>query len=891
MQPSTIRHCLELAFAVTLSTGWVAQAEEGLPPLVISGENTVILPQGEHYAQSYLQYFLMKYVARHPEAEKYRPRAKLRPDRAAAPVFPIVKQIPQGKNAIVHGLMPSIRDQYLLAEDKERLRKARTGSALLKRNGNIVVLALRDGISSNWNFSHIRLFLDILAGVRQYAPDGADGLEWVSYSKSPQITIGTLDLLKQPYFAKGTFSSGGHERWGEWARLNSVLAEGANIRANHGITAYFSPDKYYDQHPQLYPMDKSGKRPRPKGGAWNPCFADPDLAAHIAMDEIRVMKKARPRRKVFSFGVMDCAYDCRCPVCMAEPNKANLWYAVLNEVARQCQEEFPGTYLTSYHYINVGTPTKLRVEPNIVFDYTCKSYNWVDERWAAGEKAEIMEIASVGASWVLHDWNFSGVTPRIYSHQVAAFLQWGAQNGMLGMYTEWHGGESWYLEGAKYWVLRQLLSDPYQDVDALWRKYCRDMFGPAWEEMYRFYRMFADKHVCSDKWCRRADCPRQEMICFTPEDLALQRRWLERATELTQDDEQIQKRLAIIMRYFRAHELFALATGVPGRLHHQFRVLEDRDGVNREALAFYVNEEGNRLQQALDYYQNERTREPDLWDGDYGIVASYINNYTRAMADIVLAIRRQALKGVNFTTVDGEKVQGIVAASKRILRENLPKTYKPGKLALFDGIMGKTLWIPTLAELPKIDGHLSDAGWRQAVRLTGFTIRDTLASSKHKSEGRLMRVGDHLVLGLTFRQDGGLYAATTPDVHKGTRIWRESGVEVFFGPVPAEGEEQQKAQYIINALGASRGFGPADGNRQGVHVAVQLDKGKGEYVVEAALPLKAEGYDYAGEKALSFNLMRNVFLKNSFHAIEIIGWHPIFATAHDLVSRGLVFME
>jgi hypothetical protein len=462
---------------------------------------------------------------------------------------------------------------------------------------------------------------------------------------------------------------------------------------------------------------------------------------------------------------------------------------------------------------------------------------------------------------------------------------------MKGIYTEWSGGESWYLAGAKYWVLRRLLSDPYQDPDTLWRQYCRDMFGPAWEEMFRFYGMFAQKHVCSGKYCERADFPRQEMLCFPPEDLALQRRWLERAIELTRDEAMIQKRLAAVMRYFRAHELFALAVGEPGRLHHRFRVVGKAKGINKEALAYYLNEEGHRLQDAIDYTRTQRTLPPDVSDDNFGLLASYINNTTRAKADIIQAIRQQALKDFDLAAADAAKARAIVERCKAILRDNVPAKHNPAKLAEFDEIMEKVLWVPRAPRLPELDGDLSDGVWKQAAELTGWTIRDTLARSRHETAGRLMRVGDRLVLGITCRQVGGIWADTPREVETGTRLWRESSVEFFFGLVPREGQEAEKAQYIVNAFGAFRGFGTAHHNREGAAVAVKLDPARGFYTIEAAFPLHAEGYDYRKEKALSFNLMRNVFTKKGWTAEEIIGWHPIFYTAQNAVSRALIFME
>jgi len=613
----TFKRFVGASVVVAAGLAGSAFANDGKPePLVITGESTVIVGYGESYAVSWLQYYMIKCVAKHPDAMAYSCYAKQKIDRAAAPVFPILKTVPENKNALVIGTVKHLPAEFLSDSDKVRLTR-KPGCILVRRQGNTVLMA--KNTTDPWNLNHIRVFLDKAAGVRLYAPGNPGQNEeelWLSMPAGNELTIDDLDIFMKPFFAKTTFSSGGYRRNVEWLRMNTMVSEGLDLRASHTIIKYFPPEKYYKEHPELYPMGKNGQRPQPIGDAWNPCLADPDLAAKIAMQEVRELQKNPRARGYLSFGVMDCHYDCHCPVCATSlkehaGNAANLWYTFLNQVAKQCQQEFPGLYLTSYYYSNIGRPSGMRIESNIAIDNVIKSYQFTNPTHYRQQREEILEMAGLGASWVTHDWNFSGVTPRIYSRQLAGFLQWGAQNGMLGMYTEWSGQEYWYLDGAKYWVLRQLLSDPYQDVDALWRQYCQDMFGAAWEEMYRFYDMFAVKHVLSDKYYSRADWPRMEAAGFMPADLAQQRRWLEHAVELTRTDPLIQKRLAAVLRYFRAHELLALAVGVPARAHHRYSVLGGNTGINDEALAFYVNDDGRGLVAFDRYYEAERTIAPD----------------------------------------------------------------------------------------------------------------------------------------------------------------------------------------------------------------------------------------------------------------------------------------
>lgn len=112
---------------------------------VIRGDNTVLVDCGDVYAVPYLQLYLMKYVARHPEAERYALDVKPAPKRAEAPAFPVVPlsqlgKIPPGKLRTLVGPCDRIPADYLTDQRRERLLKARPGAVYLFRTGDAIVL-------------------------------------------------------------------------------------------------------------------------------------------------------------------------------------------------------------------------------------------------------------------------------------------------------------------------------------------------------------------------------------------------------------------------------------------------------------------------------------------------------------------------------------------------------------------------------------------------------------------------------------------------------------------------------------------------------------------------------------------------------------------------------
>jgi hypothetical protein len=860
-----------------LATEGVWGAEPG--PLVLSPENTVIL-EGPGSSGATLQYYLLRYYVGPAAAEAY--KWDRRVDRSASAKFPLLRdhaqtKLPQGKSVLALG-----NSRFLSEADRQRLA-ASPGAVLVKRQGDAVLIAGDEAEATTE-------FLNRVAGIRFYAPDEI----WTSRPRLPQMTVGSLEFFRPRIFATSWLAPY-WPRNAEWVRMNPTIGR-LSITCYHNLANIFPPEKYAKTHPEIYEM-RGGQRRVPANlgtQVWNPCLSAPALP-DLAMKHVRErMKKGHVG--YIAMGMMDIAFDCECEACQKSVREhdgsySNLYYGLLNEVARRCQKEFPGLLITSLLYSNARTPpVGLKIEPNIVVKVVTKTYRCVDLGALEAEKQRIRTFSDLGASWMIHDWCFSGVSPRSYLRQYAGFLQWAKQNRMIGAYVEYSPGESWYLDGAKYWILAQLLADPHQDVDLLWKQYCDDMFGPAGETMFRFFQHFQDKFVYAPDLIVLADLPRQEPAMHTPEDLAFQRGLLERAVATTKDAPLIQERLAKITRYFRAHELFAQATHVPHRLHWTFR----GEGINRPLLAFYVNDDAGKLDEAIRYYHRERTVPPDdnYMDVRLGLHVSYVNNYTRGFAALLRTMRSMAVGEADLAKLDQAAVEQIVARSQKILRENLPQQRLKPRVQLFERILGKMLWIPSVDRKPAIDGNLGDEVWSQAAPLEDFTERDTLRRPVHETKGRVLRVGDRLIFALTCRQVGPIWAQSPKETLTGTHIWRESGVEIAFGPLPGPKDDAPAfAQYDINAFGAFRGFHAAKDNRQDVEVAVRLDKDKGEYVIEAALPLRAPGHDYTRHKALTLNVARMVYSGDSFESDVTLGWHPVFVTISDPASRGLVFFK
>jgi len=845
-----------------------ADAPQG-PLLRITPANTVIL-DGSDYAGRLLQYHLIRGWEGESSSQPYLPEAKA--DRATAPQFPLLVEkaglsVPEDKIVIAVGAT-----RFLTAADKIKLEEI-PGGILLNRRGNVLVIAGNPLNGPTGTTTAVSEFLNVAAGMRFYAPSQL----WQSSPKKDGLEIGTLDVFRKEFFKTSFFAPYWKDN-AEWLRMNQNGTR-MTLQCFHNLANVFPPEKFGGTHPEIYEM-RGGERRVPLSigtKIWNPCLSAKALP-DLAMDYIREQKRARPTLTYVSMGMMDITFDCECHECQSSVREhgsySQLYFRFVNEVARRSRVEFPDLTVTCFSYVNAKRPPKgIQFEPNVAVKIVLKTYMMQDPEYARAQKAAIMEFSRAGAGWFFHDWRFSGLTPRNDLPAVARFLQWAAENRCLGAYYEYSPEQNFYLDGAYYWILMRLTSDPWLDLKQLWAQYCHDMFGAGAALMQAFYEHFEVRHATAlEHLANLSDMPREEPALYSAEDVAWERQTLEQAMALTKNEPLVQERLAQVMRHFRAHELFALATHEPYRLN---RASTGQD-VNAPLLSFYLNDDGSTLAEAVRYYEKERNIPPATGDLEMrlGYLPMVVANYSKGIGSILDVIGRQARAAVQGSLPAPAKAAALRAKSLEILRANLPAKTRPERVRFFEQLLDKTVYVPRITSMPKLDGVLEDAEWEKAARLEDFAIRSSILPSKHPTRAKILRVGDQLVLGITCEQVGPIWAQTPSETLAGTHIWRESGVEMSFGPLDQQVGRNETSQYDINAFGAFRGFFKAKDNRDGVQCVVRLDEAAHQFVIEASLPLKTNGYNYSEARELAFNIVRMIYTRNSYGADELLTWHP-----------------
>lgn len=849
--------------------GYSAASGATPAPLQVTSKNTVIL-DGSDFAGKLLQHHLIRGCVGTDAAVPYAPDAKVK--RAESEHFPLLAdkpgvEVPGDKIVLAVGAT-----RFLSEEDKARI-KANPGCILLRRRDNVVLISGNPFNGLSGTATAVTEFLNVAARLRFYAPSEL----WHHRPEGGTFEIGALDLFREQVF-RTSFLAPYWKEHAEWLGMNQNGTR-MTLQCFHNLASIYPPDKYGTSHPEIYEM-RGGERRIPLSigtRIWNPCLSAKALP-EIAMDHIRERKKAQPALGYISLGMMDIPFECECPDCRKSVKEtgsySQLYFSFVNEVAKRSRKEYPELAITCFSYVNAKQPPKgIAFEPNVAVKVVLKSYLFQDPKYYEAQKAAILDFSNAGAGWFFHDWRFAGVTPRNDLPRVADFLRWAKRNRCLGAYYEYSPEQNFYLDGAYYWILMRLTSDPELDPKQLWTQYCSDMFGAGASKMLSFYQHFEERHAKAYLYLGQlSDMPRTEPALYSPQDVKWQRNTLEEAMALTKTDAKVQERLGQVMRHFRAHELFAKAVYEPYRLGRE----GDPDKINQALLRFYLEDDGTTMAEAVRYYEADRNIPPSKGELEMrlGYLPSVVANYSKGIATLLETIARQARESTPAGMKAPEKAAALRARALEIFNANVHEKALPQRVKFFQSLLNKTVHVPTIASMPKLDGDLTDSEWEQAAVAEGFSIRSSILPSTHPTRARVLRVGDNLVVGITCQQNGPVWAQTPAETLTGTHIWRESGVEVSFGSDEPGVPRAETCQYDLNAFGAYRGFFKAKDNREGVRCAVRLEEEKNRFTIEAVLPLKTAGYDYSALRELAFNVVRMIYTRNSYGADELLSWHP-----------------
>ena len=351
-------------------------------------------------------------------------------------------------------------------------------------------------------------FLERYVGVRWLLP-GKDGTD---VPMQQTIEVPAVNLRQEPVYFSRLLSGLRGSVQGDWARRNRMHGR---VSFHHNLLHLFPPSKYFATHPEFFPI-VNGERYQPTSDDdphWQPNFSDPGIVAE-AVKNIKQYFKDHPEATSYSLGINDGrGYD-ESPASLAREtgtenflgirDVSDSYYRWANDVVTEVLKEYPDKWFGCLAYSNVVEPPEhIKVHPRIIPYMTYDRMKWIKpELRAQGEQlTREWHAQSPTLGWYDYAYGSPYCVPRVYFHQMAAYLRFGAANGVKAHYAEIYPN---WGEGPKPYLYLKLQWNPNADVDALlqdWYARCGgEAAAPMLAEYYQIWENFWTKTAPQAAW-------------------------------------------------------------------------------------------------------------------------------------------------------------------------------------------------------------------------------------------------------------------------------------------------------------------------------------------------------------------------------------------------------
>lgn len=400
-----------------------------------------------------------------------------------------------------------------------------------------------------------------------------------------KITIPKVLEFSAPAFnMRYAYCVGADDEW----LLNQGLHSHSHTKLgnfSHALCYYFDPNKYFDDHPEYYPIH-NGERYRPTNeSGWQPRFSEPGTI-DVAANEIIELLRNDPDILCVSLGVNDSGGYCEEELAEQRAihglnsegvvHMTDLYCRWCNAVIERVLAEFPGRDIKfgMIAYRQTNDPPK---EPGLKFHDSMIPYitkdrlAWVDEEQKAqGDRitSEWLERCSQ-LGWYNYEYGSAYVVPRIYSTQMQENLQFAKTKDVKYLFSEAMFSVD---EGAKPHVFAMLNWDPDCSIRKLERRWYRKAVGakaaPYLEDFYKLWEEIWTEDIPQSEWF--ADCKNFTYLQFFYFDyldgipltkLKIARKYLDKALTAVQKsgDENQKKRMDAIIKLYDLDEATALS--------------------------------------------------------------------------------------------------------------------------------------------------------------------------------------------------------------------------------------------------------------------------------------------------------------------------------------------
>ena len=280
-------------------------------------------------------------------------------------------------------------------------------------------------------------------------------------------------------------------------KYRHMLGTRADYKLGHSFKHWW--EKYGREHPEYFAKPISGfKQPFPSPDRVKLDVSNPEVA-----DRIFLEWKAAGMPRNWNVCPNDGSGFCTCENCRKAdipPNQdeRNVWrgkgvslsgryVALWNALLKRMKEVKPEVTLSSYAYSAYReAPPNSRLEKGMILGIVNTQDDY--EQWRAWE--------NLGASLVLRPnwWHAGGIAPYLPLHKSGDFFRFAVRHSMIGFDFDSVLG-NWATQGANYYLIARLSTDPDLTVDNVIDEYC-SAFGDAASHIRKYleyWESFSDR--------------------------------------------------------------------------------------------------------------------------------------------------------------------------------------------------------------------------------------------------------------------------------------------------------------------------------------------------------------------------------------------------------------
>lgn len=413
------------------------------------------------------------------------------------------------------------------AKEFPEMSKADLQGFLITRKGDDLYIAGASGIGTLYG---TWFFLYNYAGLRIVMPGDIGEV----YEKNDRMEIPSKLYVFNPGpdFLMRVWSQNGFDLT-TWLQDDS---KSSRFLYHHAWGQVAPPSKYGKTNPEFYPVI-GGKRYIPntdKAGSWQPTFTEPSLLQHVVKyaDE---KFTANPDLKSISLTLNDGGGYSELDMKDGIKDWRKNYFTFINSAAREIAKKWPDKYVAILSYGEAKEAPDFKLEDNVILFIF--SYQGNPDEVVQAWKGKVRHFGVYqwlyGAGWVI---------PNHWPHAIRDYLKYIQSLGGLAFKGE--ANVAWAQEGAKMWVLSNLLWNTDADVDALLNDYFEHCYGkeaaPAMAEYFaRAEKMYERRRDGNNFNITRYRCGTYQFEQAADEDFELMGKALAKAKALVKGDANI----------------------------------------------------------------------------------------------------------------------------------------------------------------------------------------------------------------------------------------------------------------------------------------------------------------------------------------------------------------